>query len=191
MNKKQKEENINPFMQKNNETEEKTSTQENEDKVEETTSDNDDVEKLKLELDDLNNKYLRLAADFDNYRKRQAQERESLLKYGAQETLTQLINVLDTFERAKENNDKTEDCTAIINNYNVAIKQFEDILTKCGLEKIETVNQKFNPNYHEAISQTPTNDVEEDTIVAEMRAGYKLKDKVLRPAMVSVAVSEG
>jgi molecular chaperone GrpE len=70
-------------------------------------------EKLKSEIDDLNNKYLRLAADFDNYRKRQAQERENLLQYGAQETLTKLITAIDTIERAQEQAEKTDDINVV------------------------------------------------------------------------------
>ncbi|MBE7706780.1 MAG: nucleotide exchange factor GrpE [Cyanobacteria bacterium SIG30] len=178
------EEKQNPFKENIEENKEA----ENEEKVEQQEESLE--EKLQKEKDELNNKYLRLAADFDNYRKRQALERENLLQYGAGETLTKLIDVLDTFERAEESVEKFDDCKTVKESYNVAIKQFKDTLTKCGLEKIDTKNQKFDPNFHEAVSQTPTNDVEEGTIIAEMRTGYKLKDRVLRPSMVSVAVSE-
>ncbi len=148
-------------------------------------------DKLKAEIDDLNNKYLRLAADFDNYRKRQAQERDSLLQYGAQETLTKLITAVDTIERAQEQVEKIDDINVVKESYNVAINQLMDILQKCGLEKIETQGQKFDPNFHEALAQTPTNEYEDHTIISQLQAGYKMGDRVLRPSMVNVAVSEG
>ncbi len=148
-------------------------------------------EKLKAEIDDLNNRYLRLAADFDNYRKRQAQEKQDLLEYGAAETLTKIITAIDTIERAQEQIEKIEDVNIIKESYNVVIKQLMDILQKCGLEKIETQGQKFDPNFHEAVAQTPTNEYEDQTIISQAQTGYKMKDRVLRPSMVIVAVSEG
>ncbi len=147
-------------------------------------------EELKKELEDLNNKYLRLAADFDNYRKRQAQERESLVKYGAEETLKKIIPVLDTFSRAKESIDKTEDVNIVKNSYEVSIKQLNDVLDKIGLKKIEALGLKFDPNIMEAVMQTPTDEHEQDTVIAELQTGYQLYDRVLRPTMVNVAVEK-
>lgn len=150
----------------------------------------DECEKLKAELDDLNNKYLRLAADFDNYRKRQAQERESLLKYGAADTMTKLLVVLDTFERAKESLKDIEDAKSVKDSYEVAFKQLMDTLKKAGLETIEAQGAEFDPNLHEAIAQTPTNEYPDNTIISQMQTGYKLGDRVLRPALVNVALNE-
>ncbi len=150
----------------------------------------DECEKLKIELDDLNNKYLRLAADFDNFRKRQAQERESLLKYGAADTMTKLLTVLDTFERAKESLKDIDDAKSVKESYEVAFKQLTDTLKKAGLEIIETQGMEFDPNLHEAIAQTPTNEYPDNTIISQMQTGYKLGDRVLRPALVNVALNE-
>ena len=147
-------------------------------------------EEFKKELDDINNKYLRLAADFDNYRKRQAQERESLLKYGAEDTLKKIIPVLDTLERAKNSIEKTEDIKTIKDSYEICTKQFLDILEKIGLKKIEAKDKPFDPNLMEAVMQTKTNDVEPHTVIAELQAGYLLFDRVLRPTMVNVAVED-
>ena len=152
--------------------------------------DDDECEKLKAELEDLNNKYLRLAADFDNFRKRQAQERESLLKYGASETMTKLLVVLDTFERAKESLENVEDVKSVKESYEVAFKQLLDTLKKAGLEEIEALGAEFDPNLHEAIAQTPTNEQPDNTIISQMQKGYKLGDRVLRPALVNVALNE-
>ncbi len=153
----------------------------------------DELSKIKAELDEVNNRYLRTLAEFDNYRKRQAQERESLLKYGASETLKKLLPVLDNIERARKSFETTEDKEMIIGGFEVIVKNLLDVLTKCGLEKIEAVDKEFDPNFHEAVSQTPTDEKPENTVVSELQAGYKMGDVVLRPTYVTVAVkpSEG
>ena len=159
--------------------------------VEEITEECDNtIEKLKAEIDKLNNQYLRLAADFDNYRKRQMQEREALLKYGAEDTLKKLIETLDTIDRAVASTEKMEDVKAVKDSYNIVFKQLFDALNKIGLEVIETKDATFDPNLHEAVMQTPTSEYPEHTIIAELQKGYKLGDRVLRPSLVNVAVSE-
>ncbi len=150
----------------------------------------DAISSLKEEIDKINNQYIRLAADFDNYRKRQAQERESLLKYGAEETLKKMIEALDNIDRAKASVENVEDVNTVKESYELVFKQIYDVLSKMGLEVIDTAGKEFDPNFHEAVMQTPTADYPENTIIAEMQKGYKLGDKVLRPALVNVAVSE-
>lgn len=158
------------------------------------SSDSDDtaleISNLKLELEKINNQYIRLAADFDNYRKRQLQERESLLKYGAEETLKKMIEALDNIDRAKSSVEKVEDVNVVKDSYNVVFNQIYDVLGKMGLEVIETANKEFDPNFHEAVMQTPTSEYPENTIINELQKGYKLGDKVLRAALVNVAVGE-
>lgn len=149
-----------------------------------------EITSLKAELDKINNQYLRLAADFDNYRKRQMQERESLLKYGAQETLTKMIEALDNIDRAMTSAESSDDIGQIKESYNLGFKQLYDVLHKVGLEIIETKDTIFDPNFHDAVMQTPTSEYPEHTIIAELQKGYKLGEKVLRPALVNVAVSE-
>ena len=149
----------------------------------------DETEKIKKDYEVLNNQYLRLAADFDNYRKRQAQEREGLINYGKIEALTKLIEVLDNFDRAQNALKDTEDVNHVKEAFNVLHKQIVDSLEKIGLSKIETVGLEFDPNIHEAVMQTPSQDYPDQTIIAEMQKGYKLGDKVLRPALVNVATN--
>jgi len=162
-----------------------------EETVDETVEDTiDEADNLQKELDDLNNKHLRLMADFDNYRKRQAQERESLLKYGAGETLKKIIPVLDTFERAKASIEELEDPKVIKESYEIVFKQLLETLEKCGLEKIDT-EITFDPNLHEAVLQTPTDEHPEYTILDVAQTGYKMGDNVLRPALVNVATTKG
>ncbi len=174
----------------NNPFEQKESEDEVQEEQETETVEQDECEKLKAELDDLNNKYLRMAADFDNYRKRQMQERESLLKYGAADTMTKLLAVLDTFERAQESLKDVEDVQSVKEGYEVVFKQLMDTLKKAGLETIDALGAEFDPNLHEAIAQTPTNEHPDNTVISQMQKGYKLADRVLRPALVNVALNE-
>ena len=150
----------------------------------------EDANPLQEKYDNLNNQYIRLAADFDNYRKRHEQEKEALLKYGAEKTLQKMIEVLDNFERGLKAIETVDDCEKVKECYNLAYKNFTDVLTKAGLETIKAEGEEFDPNFHEAVMQTPTSDKPEHTIVAELQKGYKLGDKVLRPTLVNVAVAE-
>lgn len=166
----------------NAETEEEIENSENT-----ATEEKEEVNPLQEKYDTLNNQYIRLAADFDNYRKRQEQEKEALLKYGAESTLKKMIEVLDNFERGLKAIETVEDCEKVKECYNLAYKNFKDVLTKAGLEAIKAEGETFDPNFHEAVMQTPSTEHPEHTIIAELQKGYKLGDKVLRPTLVNVA----
>jgi molecular chaperone GrpE len=146
--------------------------------------------KLRQDFDTLNNQYLRLAADFDNFRKRQAQEREGLIAYGAQEAMKKLIEVLDNFDRAKQSIDNTDDLNQVKDSFNVLYNQMFDNLAKLGLEVIQAQGEEFDPNFHEAVMQTPTSEHQENHVIMELQKGYKFGDKVLRPTLVNVATNE-
>ena len=162
-----------------------------EEKVEEKSSDNnEELTALQEKYDTLNQQYLRLAADFENFRKRQEQERENLLKFGTENALKKLIEVLDNFERGKKALEKVEDCEKVKESFDLVHKQVVDALTKMGLETIETEGKEFDPNFHDAVMQTPTSEQPEHTIINELQKGYKMGDKVLRPALVNVATAE-
>lgn len=161
--------------------------------VEDTTCEEttvSDMEAMAQKLEELNNQYIRMAADFDNYRKRQAQERESLLKYGAENTMKGLLAVIDTFERAQQSIVDVDDAQKVKESFDVVHKQFMDALQKLGLKSIETEGQKFDPNLHEAVMQTPRDDVEDHTILQELQKGYMLDDRIIRPTLVNVAINE-
>ena len=164
---------------------------ENEEKLENSESveeaKKEEVNPLQEKYDTLNNQYIRLAADFDNYRKRQEQEKEALLKYGAESTLKKMIEVLDNFERGLKAIETVEDCEKVKECYNLAYKNFTDVLSKAGLEPIKAEGETFDPNFHEAVMQTPSTEHPEHTVIAELQKGYKLGDKVLRPTLVNVA----
>lgn len=161
----------------NNETQEPLSQ-------EETSEKNNELQE---KYDALNQQYIRLAADFDNFRKRQEQERENLLKFGTENALKKLIEVLDNFERGKKALENVEDCQLVKDSFDLVHKQTMETLAKLGMEVIETEGQTFDPNFHDAVMQTPTNEYPEHTIINELQKGYKIGDKVLRPALVNVA----
>lgn len=149
-----------------------------------------ELKALQEKYDTLNQQYIRLAADFDNFRKRQEHEREELLKFGTESALKKMLEVLDNFERGKKALENVDDCSKVKESFDLVHKQVIDTLTKLGLEEIDTTDKEFDPNFHEAVMQTPTSDKPEHTIINELQKGYKLGDKVLRPALVNVATAE-
>ena len=182
-----------------NKEENNVETSETEAKTEEETKDtsdkkdeskNEEYSKLKADYDKLNQQYVRLAADFDNFRKRQEQERENLIKYGTEAALKKMIEVLDNFERGQKALENVEDCEKVKESFNLVHKQVHEALSKLGLEEIKAVGEEFDPNFHEAVMQTPTSEHPEHTVINELQKGYKLGDKVLRPTLVNVATAE-
>ena len=153
------------------------------DETEEEPADN----KLQEEYDKLNQQYIRLSADFENFRKRQAQEREALIKYGTETALTNLLEVLDNFERGEKALENVDDVEKVKESFKLIHKQVFDSLAKMGLEEIKAIGEEFDPNFHEAVMQTPSEEHPEHTVIAELQKGYKVGDKVIRPTMVNVA----
>lgn len=192
----------NPFKKavENNEDnlikEEQTSDVKTDEAVQENVSEEENKEEVVTEKNEwqekyetLNNQYIRLAADFDNFRKRQEAERESLLKYGAENTVKKLIEVMDNFDRGMKAIEDVEDCEKVKECYRLAYKNFNDVMSKIGLESIKAEGEEFDPNLHEAVMQTPTDEKPEHTIISELQKGYKLGDKVLRASLVNVATA--
>ena len=158
--------------------------------TEEETKEEDTDNKLQEEYDKLNQQYIRLAADFDNYRKRQAQEKESLIKYGTENALKNLLEILDNFERGAKALENVEEIDKVKESFDLIHKQVFETLSKMGLEEIKAVGEEFDPNFHEAVMQTPTDEHPEHTVIAELQKGYKVGDKVLRPTLVNVATAK-
>lgn len=186
MSKKHKEQSLNPFAENSTEIKDENLEQEVQQVSEEHL---EQANELQKKYDELNNQYIRLAADFDNYRKRQAQERESLLKYGAEETMKKIIEVLDNFDRGAKAVENIDDCKQVKDSFNLVFNQMKDVLSKMGLEVIEAEGKEFDPNLHEAVMQTPSEEYPENTVINELQKGYKLSDKVLRATLVNVATS--
>ena len=132
------------------------------------------------------NRLARLQADFDNFRKRVAREREDLLKYAGEQVIASLLPIMDNFERAL--GAKNNDLGKLAEGVEMISRQIQDILTREGLEPIPSVGEQFNPEVHEAVMREENSDQPENTVIEEFRKGYTLKGKVIRPAMVKVAV---
>ena len=150
-----------------------------------------EIQKLIEERDSLQDRLLRRQAEFENYKKRADRERSDYIQYASAELMRDLLNVLDSFDLAIRNaaseGSAGED---MLRGLDLVYKQFMDTLTRFGLKPIEARGLSFDPNFHQAISTVPTSDVAENTVVEELRRGYTLNGKLLRPAMVSVSARE-
>jgi len=133
-------------------------------------------------------KYLRLSAEFDNYRKRTLKEKAELIKNGAEKTLTAILPVLDDFERALKNMEASEETKAMKEGVELIFNKFQKTLGQEGLQKIETEGQAFDVDFHEAIALIPAPSEElKGKILDCVQTGYMLNDKVIRHAKVAVA----
>lgn len=136
---------------------------------------------------ELQDKYLRQAAEFDNYRKRTIKEKAELIKSAAEKIMVAELPVVDDMDRALENMEKGMDADACIEGFKLIVHKFKNILTQNGLEKIETEGQDFDTDYHEAIALIPAPAEElKGKILDCVQPGYKLGDKVIRHAKVAV-----
>ena len=132
---------------------------------------------------------LRTTADFENFKKRAARERQDAVKFANESLLQKLIPILDTFDMAltAATNAKEGTAQSLQTGVSMILSQFRNTLTEAGLEEIDAAGKPFDPNFHEAVSQQETVDVPEGHVAQQMRRGYKLKDRLLRPATVIVA----
>jgi molecular chaperone GrpE len=132
-------------------------------------------------------KYLRAQADFDNFRKRSRKEKEDQAKYASLGLVEQLLPALDNFERAIAASKGTQDAESLAKGVDMVLRQLEQALTSEGVEAITTVGEVFDPTFHQAVMQVESEEYESGTVVEELQKGYKLKDRVIRPAMVKVS----
>ncbi|MBI4893852.1 MAG: nucleotide exchange factor GrpE [Acidobacteria bacterium] len=141
--------------------------------------------RLERERTEINDRYLRLAAEFDNFRKRSDREKSEAIEYGSSDALKAMISILDDFERAL----KVECADAeFARGTQLIYQRMSEALTKLGLEPIAAEGQPFDPNLHYAIDRIEDPNIEIDTVAAEHQRGYTFKGRLLRPAMVRVAV---
>ena len=139
------------------------------------------------QINELNDKYLRLYSEFDNYRKRTSKERLELFKTAGQDILTDLLPVLDDFDRAMQNMDSSDDTEAIQKGINLIYSKFKSILENKGLKHFKSIETEFDPEVHEAITKIPApNKKLKGKVVDEIEKGYMLNDKVIRFAKVVV-----
>jgi molecular chaperone GrpE len=180
-----KEQNIKEEIKDTNEEteqpEENDITTENKEEVQE------DKEDLNQLLDDANDKYVRLYADFVNYKKIADRNKEELLKYANEEIITDILTVIDHLELALHHSSEGETSSSLAEGVNLTLKELKNVLEKHGLVTIDALGKSFDPVVHHAMSQVESEDTEENTIVKEFRKGYMLKERVLRAAMVGVS----
>jgi len=148
----------------------------------------EDKEDLKQLLAEANDKYVRLYADFLNYKKIADRNKEELLKYANEEIISDILTVIDHLELALHHSSEGETSSSLAEGVNLTLKELKNVLEKHGLVTIDALGKTFNPAVHHAMSQIESEDVEENTIVEEFRKGYMLKERVLRAAMVGVSV---
>ncbi|GAB4387485.1 MAG: nucleotide exchange factor GrpE [Thermodesulfovibrionales bacterium] len=141
---------------------------------------------LEDELKETRDKYLRLYAEFENYKKRVARDREELLKYSTESLIHELLTSVDHLEIALRHVSE-ENSSALVEGVEMTLRELQRTLEKFGLRPIEAIGKPFDPNYHHAMSQVERDDVEEGMVVEEMRKGYMLHDKVLRAPLVAVS----
>jgi molecular chaperone GrpE len=149
----------------------------------------DPTTSLQADLDRFRDLALRSQADFDNYKKRAQREKEDAIKYANSSLLERLIAIVDNFELGLSAARGEGENSPIFSGMSMVLKQLTDFLAENGLQPIDAEGQKFDPNLHEAIAHEPSAQVPEGTVIRQMRRGYRLKDRLLRPS--SVVVSSG
>lgn len=165
---------------------------------EDSNNENSDADSLKQEyeeklcskekeLQELNDMYLRLKADFSNYKRRVDKEKEAIYAYATEGLVTQYLQILDNFERAMTSVNEGERNSSLYQGIEMIYNQFDEALKKSGLEEIKALNEKFDPNFHHGVAQEQTDEHEEETILEVFQKGYKLKEKVIRPSMVKIS----
>jgi molecular chaperone GrpE len=146
-----------------------------------------EVNPFEEKYNEMNDRYLRLSAEFDNYRKRTLKEKTELIKSGGEDVLKAILPVIDDFERAMVSMEKTEDLAAVKEGIKLIYNKFENLLTQRGVTKIEAMNAEFNVDEHEAITKIPAPSPElAGKVVDVIQNGYMLNDKVLRFSKVVI-----
>lgn len=144
-----------------------------------------EIEHLKVEKASYLDRLARLQAEFDNYRKRSAREQQDFRDYALVDALKQVLPILDSLDGAlKTENASAEDFRSGIE---LIDRQFHDVLSRLGVEPIHAAGQPFDPNLHQAVQMVETHEVADNQVIDELQRGYKIKDRLLRPAMVRVA----
>lgn len=163
-----------------------TETPETDLPVEEEVEPVNEVEELREQLEAEQNKYLRLLADYDNFKRRTQKDKEIANKFRSQSLLADLLPVLDNFERAMSVPTKSEESASLIKGIEMVQKSLHEAVNREGLEEIKSVGEQFDPNFHQAVMQEKDDSAEPGVVLQELQKGYILKDRVLRPAMVKV-----
>ncbi|QNG27688.1 nucleotide exchange factor GrpE [Synechococcus sp. HK01-R] len=147
---------------------------------------------LREEHETLRSQYMRIAADFDNFRKRQSRDQDDLKLQLTCSTLSEILPVVDNFERARQQlNPESEEAQSLHRSYQGLYKQLVDVLKQLGVAPMRVVGQDFDPTLHEAVLREPSDEHHEDVVIEELQRGYHLNGRVLRHAMVKVSMGPG
>jgi molecular chaperone GrpE len=150
-----------------------------------------EIEALKRERDDLFDRLLRKQAEFENFKKRMEREKSEYVQFASAELMKEMLNAIDSFDLAIRNAAaESKGGGNMLRGFELIYKQLQDTLTRFGLKPVEATGKKFDPNFHQAVSTKAAGEVEENTVIEEMRKGYTLNGRLLRPAMVTVSVKE-
>jgi molecular chaperone GrpE len=163
-----------------------TSAEVEENATYEETNFESEIQKLQAEVEEKENKYLRLHADFENYKRRALLDQQSMMMYRAQSIVTDILPVLDNFERALQVESTDEQTKSVLQGLEMVYRQLVEAVKKEGVEEIPALGQQFDPNVHQAVMQESDSSKESNEILQEFQKGYKLKDRVIRPSMVKV-----
>lgn len=145
-----------------------------------------EIQSLKAKLEEADNRYLRLQADFDNFRRRTRLDQEASQKYRAQKLITDLLPAIDNFERAMKVEADNEQTKTLLQGMDMVYRSLLDALKNEGVEPIEAVGKEFDPHQHQAVMQGEDENYSSNIVTDEFQKGYLLKDRVIRPAMVKV-----
>lgn len=154
---------------------------------EEVEEEKDPVELLEEKLEKEENKYLKLYAEFENYKRRSREEAERTNKYKNQSLATDLLSVLDNLERALQETGDSESFEYLHKGVEMVYKDFLNKLEANGITQIQALDEQFDPNYHQAVMAESKDGVEAGIVIEELQKGYLLKDRVIRPSMVKVS----
>ena len=146
----------------------------------------DETAELREQLEAEQNKYLRLLADYDNFKRRNQKDRQDAEKFRAQSLLTDLLPVLDNFDRALAVETKSEEAASILKGLQMVQSNLLEAVKREGLEEIKALGEAFDPNFHQAVMQEKDENAEAGSVLMELQKGYTLKGRVLRPSMVKV-----
>ena len=171
--------------------EDNNDTQENTDTEETTEDKNSEEDSLEKEIETLKEEKIRLLAEMENLRKRFEREKVETIKFGSINLARDILSPGDNLERAldalPEDENHPESIKNLIDGLKMVLKEYKNTLEKHGVKKIETLNQKFDHNFHQAMMEVENNEVEEGTVVQEVQSGYTMHDRLLRAAMVGVS----
>ncbi|CAH8769666.1 nucleotide exchange factor GrpE [Paenibacillus dendritiformis] len=145
------------------------------------------LKEARAQAEELQQRLLRAQADFDNFRRRTVKEKEELAQYASSKLVTELLPVLDNFERALAAAQTGSEEQSFVKGVDMIFRQFMQVLEQEGVKAMNAVGEPFNPEFHQAIMQVESEEHEEGIVVEEVQKGYMLKDRVLRPAMVKVS----